>query len=90
MMSPESTPPRFPQRALRSKAVLYRPLQDIDFYVEDEDSEAFYTELLRRLTASSGVVSLPRIRDMRRLRCFVLSLSISWPRVYQEPSSGNC
>jgi len=28
---------------------LFRPLQDIDIYVEDEGSEVFYTELLKRL-----------------------------------------
>ncbi|MCD6394149.1 MAG: DUF4435 domain-containing protein [Planctomycetes bacterium] len=41
--------PQFPERALSSKAVLYRPLQDIDIYVEDEGAEVFYTELLKRL-----------------------------------------
>lgn len=42
-------PPQFPERALQSKAVLYRPLQDIDVFVEDEGCEVFYTELLNRL-----------------------------------------
>ena len=42
-------PPVFPERALPSKAVLYRPLQDISIYVEDEGSEAFYKELFNRL-----------------------------------------
>jgi len=44
--------PRFPDRALMSRAVLYRPLQDIEIYVEDEDSEVFYTELVTRLVGS--------------------------------------
>ncbi len=41
--------PRFPERALTSRGVLYRPLQDVEVYVEDEHSEVFYTELLSRL-----------------------------------------
>ena len=44
--------PRFPDRALISRGVLYRPLQDIEIYIEDEDSEVFYTELLTRLMDS--------------------------------------
>lgn len=48
-MASEQKLPTFPERALRSKAVLYRPLQDVDVYVEDEGSEVFYTELLKRL-----------------------------------------
>lgn len=42
-------PPELPQRSLTSQAVLYRPLQDIEIYVEDEGSEVFYKELLTRL-----------------------------------------
>lgn len=49
MSASENKPPIFPERALSSKAVLYRPMQDIDIYVEDEGSEMFYTELLSRL-----------------------------------------
>jgi hypothetical protein len=44
--------PRFPDRALMSRGVLYRPLQDIEVYVEDEDSEVFYTDLLTRLVSA--------------------------------------
>lgn len=33
----------------------YRPLQDVDVYVEDRGDTAFYTELLRRLLADDGV-----------------------------------
>lgn len=44
--------PRFPDRALMSRGVLYRPLQDVEIYVEDEDSEVFYSELLTRLVGS--------------------------------------
>ena len=44
--------PIYPERALSSKSVLYRPMQDIDIYVEDEGSEAFYTELFNRLVES--------------------------------------
>lgn len=41
--------PSFPQRSLTSQGVLYRPLQDVEIYVEDEGSEVFYHELLSRL-----------------------------------------
>lgn len=51
------TPPQFPERALPSKAVLYRPLQDLDIYVEDEGSEVFYTELLKRLLNGAARIS---------------------------------
>jgi len=49
MSTSDSALPVFPERALTSKAVVFRPLQDIDIYVEDEGSEVFYTELLKRL-----------------------------------------
>ncbi len=45
--------PRFPERALPSKAIFYRSLQDIDVYVEDVGSEVFYSELLKRLMGDS-------------------------------------
>ncbi|ADN78373.1 DUF4435 domain-containing protein [Geobacter sulfurreducens] len=41
--------PELPQRSLTSQGVLYRPLQDIEVYVEDEGSEVFYEEILYRL-----------------------------------------
>lgn len=41
---------RWPSKALESIATLFRPLQDVDVYVEDEGSEIFYLELLSRLT----------------------------------------
>ena len=49
--------PRFPERALSSKAVFYRPLQDIDIYVEDESAEVFYTELLKRLVGDDARIA---------------------------------
>jgi len=41
---------RWPLRAASALATLFRPLQDIDVYVEDVGAEAFYSELLNRLT----------------------------------------
>ncbi|WP_432669369.1 DUF4435 domain-containing protein [Pseudomonas umsongensis] len=41
--------PVWPASALESVGLLYRPLQDIEIYVEDKDSEVFYLELLSRL-----------------------------------------
>ena len=50
-MSEHNIPPAYPSRSLTSQGVLYRPLQDIEIYVEDENSEIFYTELLSRLVS---------------------------------------
>ncbi|MGY2221369.1 DUF4435 domain-containing protein [Pseudomonas gingeri] len=41
--------PVWPPSALESVGLLYRPLQDLEVYVEDKDSEVFYFELLGRL-----------------------------------------
>lgn len=41
--------PVWPPSALESVGLLYRPLQDLEVYVEDKDSEVFYLELLGRL-----------------------------------------
>lgn len=49
--------PQYPDRALMSRGVLYRPLQDIEIYVEDENSELFYTELLSRLMGNEVRIS---------------------------------
>jgi len=56
-MQAQQAPPQFPNRALPSKAVLYRPLQDIDIYVEDEGGERFYTELLTRLIGDNARIA---------------------------------
>jgi hypothetical protein len=55
--------PQLPDRALTSRGVLYRPLQDIEVYVEDEDSEVFYTELLLRLIGTE--VQINRVFALR-------------------------
>jgi hypothetical protein len=44
--------PQWPARAIGAITSLFRPLQDIDVYVEDQGSEAFYRELLRRVLPS--------------------------------------
>lgn len=41
--------PTWPQKARSTIAYLYRPLQDVDIYVEDAKDEALYTELFRRI-----------------------------------------
>lgn len=43
------SPPEIPQRSLTSQGVFYRPLQEIEVFVEDEGSEVFYEELIYRL-----------------------------------------
>lgn len=44
-----SSVPSWSSKSLESMGVLYRSLQDIEVYVEDKDSEAFYRELLTRM-----------------------------------------
>lgn len=41
--------PQLPERALSSQAVLLRPLQDIDVFVEDSRSKEFYNVLMTRV-----------------------------------------
>jgi len=43
---------RWPAKAVDALAYLFRPLQDIDVYVEDEGSEAFYADFLGRIAPS--------------------------------------
>lgn len=40
---------RWPKRAIRALTHLFRPLQDIDVYVEDSGDEVFYNELFSRI-----------------------------------------
>lgn len=40
--------PRFPERSKSSQAVLLRPLQDLDIFVEDNKSKEFYNVLMGR------------------------------------------
>lgn len=41
--------PRLPERARSSQAVVLRPLQDIDVFVEDSHSKEFYNVLMGRI-----------------------------------------
>jgi hypothetical protein len=41
--------PRFPERSKSSQAVVLRPLQDLDIFVEDSKSKEFYNVLMGRL-----------------------------------------
>lgn len=41
--------PKLPERARSSQAVLLRPLQDIDIFVEDSHSKEFYNALMNRV-----------------------------------------
>lgn len=100
MPKPDNAPPSFPECALPSKAVLYRPLQDIDIYVEDEGSEVFYTELLCRLlkgrTRIAAVIPL-RGRENVLKRClayrepraalFLIDGDLHWVAGLSLPSS---
>ena len=41
--------PKFPERSKSSQAVVLRPLQDLDIFVEDSKSKEFYNVLMRRV-----------------------------------------
>lgn len=75
--------PRFPERALLSKAVLYRPLQDIDIYVEDESAEVFYTELLKRLVGDDArIATVIPLRGRRNVVRIAQEYSASRPALF--------
>lgn len=40
----------WPQKSLSALSYLFRPLQDLDIYVEDSNDEVFYTELFKRIS----------------------------------------
>jgi hypothetical protein len=44
--------PKWSASTWRSIAYLFRPLQDVDIYVEDQNDETFYTELFKRIAPS--------------------------------------
>lgn len=75
--------PRFPERALSSKAVLYRPLQDIDIYVEDEGGEVFYTELLNRLVGDDvRIATVVPLRGRENVIRQAQEYSVSRPALF--------
>jgi hypothetical protein len=41
---------KWPERALGALTYLFRPLQDIDIFVEDIRDEVFYNELFKRIS----------------------------------------
>ena len=82
-MEPAHTPPAFPARALPSKGVFYRPLQDIDVYVEDEGSEAFYTELLKRLLPEGArIATVIPLRGRKNVVDTATSYSAERPAIF--------
>lgn len=54
--------PQWPAKSVGALAALFRPLQDLDIYVEDERSEAFYSELVRR--AAPANIRIKRVFPM--------------------------
>jgi len=54
---------RWPEKALRSLSSLFRQLQNVDVFVEDENSEVFYSEFLGRLT--DGKFKIVRVFPLR-------------------------
>lgn len=46
-------PPKWPQKAKSALAYLFRPLQEIDVYVEDSNDTIFYSELFKRLAPAN-------------------------------------
>jgi len=98
-LAAEPALPEYPERALTSKAVLYRPLQDIDIFVEDEGSEVFYNALLERLVGDRARIScviplrgrlnvLKRAGDYadRRPALFLIDGDLEWVAGLPQPS----
>ncbi len=99
-MTIEQSLPKYPDRALKSRAVLYRPLQDVDIYVEDEGSEVFYNELIKRLAGDivriSTVIPLRsrqnvitaanKYKDARRA-LFLIDADLQWVSGEEPPDS---
>src|ERR1017187_3916227 len=90
----------WPKRARAALVFLFRPLQDIDVYVEDSGDEVFYSELFRRIApygvkivrvfcagGRAAVVDRARNHDFAsRLALFVIDGDFEWVR--GEPSPG--
>lgn len=75
--------PSYKSNYKSSVGVLYRPLQDIEIYVEDHDSEVFYNELFSRLLSKTV-----RIKKIIPLGCrteiikAVKTYDYSYPRIF--------
>jgi len=88
----------WPQRATRALVRLFAPLQEIDVYVEDRESEVFYQTLLEisvpdvrvvRVFALNGredvLAAAAAYRDARRA-LFIIDGDFSWVRDEPAPS----
>ncbi len=76
---------------MSSYGLLYRPLQDIEIYVEDKDSEVFYTQLFSRLLKDhakikkiiplgcrTSVIDGARNHDNDSAKVFVIDGDLYW------------
>lgn len=86
--------PRWTARARTAVEYLFRPLQDVDVYVEDSNDEVFYTELFKRLAPGNvrisrvftaggrkGVIEKARSHDFSKRRAlFVIDGDFEWVR----------
>lgn len=63
----ESSIPKLPDRSLMSMGVLYRDVQDIEVYIEDEAAEIFYCELLNRLGPDIRIKKVFALRGRNRV-----------------------
>ena len=89
----------WPKRARAALALLFRPLQDIDVYVEDTGDEVFYSELFRRIAPAGvkivrvfcaggrpAVVDRARNHDFTsRVALFVIEGDFEWVRGEAPP-----
>lgn len=92
---------KWPQRATRAIVQLFRPLQDIDIYVEDAGSERFYGELFKRIAPDelrikrvfplhgrANVLAQAQLHDCaKRPALFLIDGDFEWVR--GEPSPPN-
>jgi hypothetical protein len=75
--------PSYKSDYISSVGVLYRPLQDVEIYVEDHDSEVFYTQLFGRLLGTD--IRIKKIIPMGGRTCVLTGVENhdnSFPKVF--------
>lgn len=91
--------PRWSQRAKQAIVGLWRPLQDIDVFVEDSGREAFYSELLKRiapakvriekvfpLSGRTSVIEKAKQHDFsKRAALFLIDGDLEWVKGESAP-----
>lgn len=92
--------PLWPSSAKEALAYLFRPLQDVDVYVEDTNDTVFYTELLQRIKPDNvrlvrvfeagnrnGVIEKAKAHDFAvRRALFLVDGDLEWVRGEKPPA----